>query len=439
MKALTTYGLWVAVIAALVGCYVGALHYALHHFSRSRLEELLERKGRTAWLDRLDERQGYILLTAVLRVALNLLILIAAIGFFAPPGSAGDGWLGILWAFLAAGALISTFGVAVASSWGEHAAEPLLGASLPFLHVAHFLFTPLLKLMEVVDPLVRRLLGVPAKHAEDAAGLEQEILDVVSEGEKTGLVDEQQAHMIEAVVEFRDTTVDEIMTPRTDVVGIEAAGTLEDVKRIAREAGHSRFPVFDDNLDNIIGVLYVKDLLHLVGTNGDNPFDLRRAVRPALFVPESKTLRDLLAEMQQRKVHMALVLDEYGGTAGLITIEDILEEIVGEIQDEYEPDEPAEPRIERVSDAVAEADGRAYIDDVNDKLGIELPEEEDYDTVGGFVFATLGHIPDAGESFTHANVRLTVVEAERTKVVRVRLEILDRVAAEPTGASGPAE
>jgi len=205
------------------------------------------------------------------------------------------------------------------------------------------------------------------------------------------------------------------------------------VKQLAREAGHSRFPVYDGNLDNIVGVLYVKDLLNLVGHNGEAPFDLRRTVRPALFVPESKSLRDLLAEMQQRKVHLALVLDEYGGTAGLITIEDILEEIVGEIQDEYEPDEPAEPRIELVGEGVAEADGRAYIDDVNDKLGIELPEEEDYDTVGGFVFATLGHIPEAGESFTYSSVRLTVVEAERTKVVKVRLEIMDRAGAEASG------
>ncbi len=424
-----TYGLWIAFAAALASSYVGALHYALHHYSRSRLEELLERRGQSARLERLNQRHGYVLLTAVLRAGLNLLILVAAIGFFAPPGATEHGWLDVLWAFLTAGTLISVLGVAVAASWGQHAAEPLLAGSMPFLHLARLVFNPVTRALDVIDPLVRRLLGVPPVQAEDSSGLEQEILDAVSEGEKTGLVDQQQAHMIEAVVEFGDTTADEIMTPRTDVVGIEVASSLDDVKQTAHDAGHSRFPVYDENLDNIVGVLYVKDLLNLVGTNGDHPFDLRTSVREALFVPESKSLRDLLAEMQQRKVHLALVLDEYGGTAGLITIEDILEEIVGEIQDEYEPDEPAEPRIEMVGEHVAEADGRAYIDDVNDKLSIELPEEEDYDTVGGFVFATLGHIPEAGETMTWQNVRLTVLEAERTKVAKVRIELLDRAGA----------
>ena len=424
---MNAYGIWIALAAAIVSCYLNALYEALHHFSRSRLEALLQSRGKADRLARLGERHGYMLMTAVLRAVLNLVILAGAVAWLVPPGAAQTTWLDLLWAVLLAGALIGILGVGVAHSWGRHAAEPLLCNALPILHVSHTLLRPLFAPLHFIDPLVRRLLGVPESNLNDASDLEQEIRDVVSEGEMTGLVDEQQKHMIEAVVEFGETAADEIMTPRTDVVGIDSQSSLDEVKTVAREAGHSRFPVYEDNLDNIIGVLYVKDLLNLVGARFDESrFDLGQVVRPAVFVPESKPLRDLLAEMQGRKVHMAIVLDEYGGTAGLVTIEDILEEIVGEIQDEYEPEDNDKPEIEWADDHSADVDGRAYIDDVNDALGLEIPEEEDYDTIGGFVFTTLGHIPERGESFEFANTRLTVTDAEKTRVNRVKLERLDR-------------
>lgn len=419
-----------AFIASVVSCYVGALHYALHQFSRSRLMEVLAAQGREHRLNLLSERSGYELLTAVVRAGLNLVIFSGMFAFFAAPGDPTKGWLDVLWAFLLAGVLISVFAVTVAYYWGMHAPEPLLAASLPLLHVTSLVLRPVVAPLAFIDPLVRRLLGVAKPGPDDTSELEQEILDVVSEGEKTGLVDQQQKHMIEAVVEFGETTVDEIMTPRTDVEGIEASSTLEQIKQFATQAGHSRFPVYEDNLDNIIGVLYIKDLLHLLGGTTSEPFNLKSVLREAVFVPESKNLRDLLAEMQQRKVHMALVLDEYGGTAGLITIEDILEEIVGEIQDEYEPEDEDEPSIHQVAEHTYEADGRVYVDDLNEELSAAIPEDEDYDTVGGFVFSTLGHIPEPGESFEYEGLKVTVLEAEKTRVTRVRLELTGRTSSE---------
>jgi len=431
---LETYGIWIGLAASLVGCYVGAVHYALHHFSRSRLEELLTERGHADRIASLGELNRYVLMTAVVRAVLNLMILIAMFGWFASPGDATATWWDVLWAFLVAGGLIVVFTVSVAHSWGLHASEHLLMYSLPGLHATAVVLKPVMSSLHVIDPLVRRLLGVAKPAPDDTSDLEKEILDVVSEGEKTGLVDQQQADMIEAVVHFGDTTADEIMTPRTDVEGIEVNATLDQVKRISAEEGHSRFPVYEDNLDNIVGVLYVKDLLEMVGkTNGHEPFDLRKIVRDALFVPESKNLRDLLAEMRLKKVHMALVLDEYGGTAGLISIEDILEEIVGDIQDEYEPEDELPPDITRIDQSVGEVDGRAYIDDVNDQLDIELPEDEDYDTIGGFVFATLGHVPESGEKFEYEDLRVTVLAAEKTKVTRVRIETLDGATRAETG------
>jgi putative hemolysin len=184
-------------------------------------------------------------------------------------------------------------------------------------------------------------------------------------------------------------------------------------------------------MDHIVGVFYVKDLMRWLagengGARGGKPFDLRGLLRPAMFIPESKTIRELLGELLAKRVHMAIVADEYGGTAGLVTFEDIVEEVFGDIQDEYElPEETtSDVRLDTVK-RQAEVDARAYIGDVNadlKPLGIELPESEDYDTVGGFVTVTLGRIPTAGESFAHEGTTVTVVAAEPTRVTRVRLE-----------------
>ncbi len=430
---MTQWGLWLALLAALLSSFFGSCHNALHHYSRTRLEEILAARGRIERLRLLERRGEFVMLTGFLRALLNMVIILSAVAWLAPPTQA-TGWMQLLGACLFAMALIAVVVVAVPMSWGRYGAEPLLAFALPLLSGLNLLLRPLLKLLHAFDPLVRRLLGVAKPRPDDTSEIEQEILDKVSEGEMTGLVDETQADMIEAIVEFPSTTVDQIMTPRTDVIGVESDATLEQVVAIVQRAGHSRLPVYEENLDHILGVLYAKDLLGQLHKPSDEPFDIRDAVRPAMFVPETKTLRDLLPEMQSQKVHVALVLDEYGGTAGLVTFEDIIEEIVGEVQDEYEPAGRTEPSIDRLDDRTAEVDGRAYIDDVNDKLTVTLPENEDYDTIGGFVFATLGHIPEVGERFEFDNLRFTVIEAERTRVNRVRIEQLHRVAARGNGS-----
>ncbi len=430
---MSNLGLWIAIGAALLSSFFGACHYALHHFSRNRLEEVLEQRGKTNRLTLLDRADEYVLLTGLLRALLNLVILLSIVAWLAPPTEATSWWR-LLGAFGVAMALIAVVVVAVPNSWGRYGAEPLLAMALPMLSALNKVLRPFMALLHAFDPVVRRLLGVTKPTPEDISEIEQEILDKVSEGESTGLVDEAQADMIEAIVEFPTTTVDQIMTPRTDVVGIEADNSLDEIKRRVRKAGHSRFPVYEENLDHILGVLYVKDLLALVGEGEQTAgFDLRSILRPAVFVPESKTLRDLMPEMKSQKVHLALVLDEYGGTAGLVTFEDIVEEIVGEVSDEYEPETRTTPSIDRLDDRRAEVDGRAYIDDVNDELRVRLPEDEDYDTIGGFVFSTLGHIPRVGESFEFENLRFTVTDAEQTRVNRVQIEVVG-----PNGSNGRA-
>jgi CBS domain containing-hemolysin-like protein len=181
-------------------------------------------------------------------------------------------------------------------------------------------------------------------------------------------------------------------------------------------------PVYEENIDNIAGLIYAKDLLAEIGKKPED-FKLREKMRKAYFVPETKPLRALLHEFQNQKLHIAIVLDEYGGTAGIVTLEDILEELVGEIADEYE-ETPHEP-IKKIDQNTIEADARTSIDDLNDEFELNLPEDDDYETVGGFVFSRLGYIPKANESFDHENLRFTIASAEPRKIKRIRIQRIE--------------
>ncbi|GAJ06268.1 unnamed protein product, partial [marine sediment metagenome] len=248
-----------------------------------------------------------------------------------------------------------------------------------------------------------RLAGVAETTPQEEQEEKQEEFITGLERRRTeGVLDEEEQEMIENVLELSSSTADEIMTPRTDIVAVEVNSDLQKVLETITTAGHTRVPVFEKNIDNIIGLVYAKDLLAEIGKTGTE-FKLRDKIRKAYFVPESKPLRVLLHEFQNQKLHIAVVLDEYGGTAGVVTLEDILEELVGEITDEYE-ETPPEP-IKKIDQNTIEADARTYIDDINDQLELNLPEDEDYETIGGFVFSRLGYIPKTGENFDYENLK----------------------------------
>ena len=228
--------------------------------------------------------------------------------------------------------------------------------------------------------------------------------------------------MIESVLDFRGTTAREIMTPRTDIIAIETGTPRGDVLEIILSEGHSRYPVFKGSIDNIIGMLYAKDLLHDLNKPPDSE-GIEYRLRKPYFVPESKSLRDLLSSFQSQKVHLAVVLDEYGGTAGVVTIEDILEELVGEIIDEYEPPQP-EPLV-RINERTIELDARYEIDKLNYECRLNLPEDDDYESIGGFVISKLGRIPAAGFTFEHQNLHFTILDAGPRKIHRLRVVITE--------------
>jgi putative hemolysin len=288
---------------------------------------------------------------------------------------------------------------------------------------------PLRSVVGFFDEVVRRLVGKP--EATEAEEIKAELMSVVEEAEEEGQFDEVERRMITAVVGFSRTTVEQIMTPRTEVEALELTNNLGEIVKFIRQSRHSRIPVFEGSLDQVVGFFYVKDLMRWLAGDGPRatgkPFELKAILRPAYFVPEAKTIRELLQELVDKKVHVAMVADEYGGTSGLVTLEDIVEEIFGEIQDEYELAEDDLPEIHvEVAERAADIDARAYIRDANEALRpieVELPEGADYDTVGGLVVTALGRIPTAGESLRVGDAVITVMAAEPTRVERVRLEV----------------
>jgi putative hemolysin len=318
--------------------------------------------------------------------------------------------------------LIGLFEALFAGAWAVYAGEKILARTYPFLRLIILLFVPLAPAVRLHNLIIRRLAGVADKSPDaQQEAKEEEFLSAVEQGKLEGVVDEVEQEMIEQVLELSDTTAEEIMTPRTDIIALKIDSDMQTVLDTITSQGHSRIPVYEETIDSIVGLVYAKDMLSRFGKDSAH-FNLRDILRDAYFVPETKTLRQLLREFQEQKLHIAIVLDEYGGTAGIVTIEDIIEEVVGEIADEYE-DIPAES-MKRIDDSTVEVDARTDIDDFNEKFEAKLPEEEDYDTVGGFVFSHLGYIPQTGETFEYGNLKFTVIASERRKINRVKIQKL---------------
>lgn len=253
---------------------------------------------------------------------------------------------------------------------------------------------------------------------DDEVAAEAEVEAFLEVGEREGILEAGESEMVRGIVDLDETRVREIMTPRTDIEAVSADDTAAEARTVLITAGHSRLPVFRENLDNVIGIVHGRDLLKAAEEGRDGE-PVSRFTRPALFVPETRTVSELLAEMRQR-THVALVVDEYGGLAGLVTLEDILEEIVGDIRDEHDSEEA---QLQPEPDGAWLVSALAHVEEVEDLFGLELPNR-DFDTVGGLVVSTLGRVPAAGESFVVQNVAIEVVESDPRRVYRVRMRPL---------------
>jgi putative hemolysin len=245
---------------------------------------------------------------------------------------------------------------------------------------------------------------------------EEEFKLMLEEGTKTGVIDKTEHELIESIFEFTDTTAKEVMIPRPDVVALNIDMRREEAVKKVLDEGYSRMPVYKETIDNIVGIIYTKDLLGLLEYK--NLIIIHDILRPAYFVPETKKISQLMRELQQRKMHMAVVIDEFGGTAGIITMEDILEEIVGEIHDEY--DEEVKD-VESAADGTFVVNARMSIHDFNERFSIELPQSDEYDTIGGFLHKHTGRIPELNEEVRYENVVFTVVKKSQRRIRLVRV------------------
>lgn len=253
---------------------------------------------------------------------------------------------------------------------------------------------------------------------------EEEIHDFIEASEEEGLVNEEESEMIRSIFSLGNTMVREIMIPRTDMACVSAEAPVREILDTIINCGHSRIPVYDTTIDNIVGLLYAKDLLKFWGEDQEH-VRVRAIMRPPYFIPETKDLEQLLQEFKRKRVHLAIVIDEYGGTSGLVTIEDLLEQIVGDIQDEYDKEEAL---FEANADGSITADARMPVEDLEEHFKIEI-ERDKFDTIGGLIFHLTGKIPAIGDVVEGAGVRLTILDADERRIIKVRIARLNG----PTG------
>lgn len=447
---------WETVLLCVVllglGSLFSAMHLCLLEMSRSTVEEMVERRTRATRRSIariLGDIDGHARAAALARIVCNLAVAACAVWLVADVRGVQspellDGIIGVA----VAAVVLWLFSVTLAESIAAHAAEPFVLSFAPFVRATYLAQKPLAPTARAIDAIVRKVTG--AAHVSKQAELTDEIMEVVEEGEREGAIDEDERRMIEAVMRFKALTVEQIMTPRTEVEALEMTGNLGEITAFVRKVRHSRVPVYrtGGTLDDVVGFFYVKDLLRWLaggesaphgggGSGGGSAsgnsgprghgFDLKSLIRPAFFVPASKTVREVLDELLIKKVHAAIVADEYGSMVGIVTIEDIVEEVFGDIQDEYEKAEDDPPRIDvKADDHLADIEAWAPVPAVNaaiEALGLHVPESDEYDTLGGYVLAHLGRMPEVNETFPVERMLITVLEASPTRVLKVRLQV----------------
>ena len=417
-----------AFLLLVANAYFVTAEFALLNLRRSWVEQSVregDRRliGALRALERVDE----VSLVAQVGSSLATLLLGYLIGYTL---ALGAGWSAV------AGTLamvLAVAGVALVHAVLAQQLPKLLGFQRAVQIGSYWVLTPLNLLATLLRPftfllmpLLRGLaraarLGSPALHP--LVHTPEEIRLLVSRGHEQGVVEEDEREMIHGVFEFSETVAREVMTPRIDIIAVPVDVGLQELIELVVTEGHSRLPVYEGTIDSVVGVLLAKDLLPMLADPEQRAagFDVRALMREPYFVPDTKPVDDILAEFRQKGLHLAIVLDEFGGTYGLLTMEDLLEEIVGEINDEYDV---AEPEFAATPEGDVLIDGGALISEVNERFGLSLPEE-DFDTIGGYIFGALGRVPEPGDAVDGVGdpevVALQVEEIEDRRITRVRL------------------
>ena len=431
MSRLTTADLWTLVVVLVltaVAAFLAAAETSLTRMSRARAIHLAEEQRRgAAQLLRLVEQPARFLNLVLLLV---LVVQVFATALFTSVLSRlVGGGLGVAIAATVMTILTFIFAEVAPKTYAVQQTDRAALAVAPVVYV--------LTRLPVLGPLTRLLIGVgnvvtPGKGLKSGPFVsEEEIRAMVDEAERDDVIEEEEREMIHSIFEFGDTILREVMTPRPDMVAVPVSTSLQEVLELILRSGYSRIPVYQDDIDNVVGLAYAKDVLRrLHDGQADKP--LADILRPAPIMPESMKAAECLREMRRRKSHMVIVIDEYGDTSGLVTIEDLLEEIVGEITDEYDQEDP---NVEPLPDGDYRVNARLGIDEVNELLDVQLPSTE-WDTIGGLLINLVGGVPREGQELEFQGLRLTAERVQGRRIGRVRIR---RVAPPPTPEDAPAQ
>jgi putative hemolysin len=403
------------VLCVILSAFFSSSEVALISITRAKARTLVnEGKPGSKAVAALKESPEHLLITIlignnIVNVAAATLATSIAIKAF------GDIGVGIATFFVVIVLLV--FGEIGPKIYAARASDSFALGVAPVVLFLSRIFSPLIWLVEKVSPTF----GI-GKEAGEASVTEEEIKEWIDVGKEDGTIEQGEQEMLYSVLEFADTTAREIMTPRVDVTLMEDTVTFEEAIRIFNETGFSRIPVYHDHIDNITGILNVKDVFSaMVSHRRDST--IKEVMYDPMFVPETKKIDDLLKELQVHRVQMAIVIDEYSSFVGIATVEDILEEIVGDIMDEYDKEEPD---IQNISDGVFVVDAQMWVEDINERMEIDLPVDESYETVGGLIIDRLGHIPlHPGEKveINEGKVTLVVMQMHGRRIVKVKVVI----------------
>ena len=318
--------------------------------------------------------------------------------------------------------LVLVFGEVIPKNLAAAHAETWAMFIAPFIRLVSFVLTPVVFLLTKLSDFVVHF--SKSDDEEDPTITEDEFKILVNVGQEEGVLDESESEMINSIFEFDETVVKAIMVPRIDIVAVDVEDSINEALRIIVDGGHSRIPAYEESIDNIVGILYAKDIFAHLDADFDT-MKVKELLRPAYYIPETKKVSDLLNELRLKKVHMAIILDEYGGTNGLVTIEDLIEEIIGDIQDEYDVEDDL---IVMHGEDHLVADARAPIGDVEDAFDVELDEEiledSEADTIGGLAFEHLGGIPAVGDEVTVGRFLIRIVDVSGRRISKVEILLL---------------
>lgn len=406
----------ILVILILLSGFFSASETALTAFKASDIEEVEKKNKRVAgllkkWLKSPNEiLTGMLLGNNIVNILASSIATAVTIRFMGN----SKGSLAIVTIIMTI--LILIFGEITPKIIAKNNSKGFSKAVISPIYYFGLIMKPFVKILMWISLVIGRILGINVESQKIIT--EEDLISFVNVGEAEGIIEEEEKEMIHSIVGLGETHAKEIMTPRTSMFAVEDTQTLNDIWEDMMKVGFSRIPVYEKSIDNIIGILYTKDVLNYLKGH-TTEIQVKELIREAYFVPETKSIIEILEEFKAKKVHMAIVLDEYGGTVGVLTIEDLLEEIVGEIRDEFDTEE--EETIKEVEENHYEVDAMLDIETINKTLDISLPLSEDYESLGGLIMSVLGKIPEVGDEIVIRNLQIKVKEIEKMRVSKAEI------------------